>query len=125
MQKRHHGYDFENLYQNGQPTTSAFTSRNQQQQFSWRNNEEDDDDVQLVSYSRKPNQQSHLRHRQDMPSLIPISKSSLVTNGHTSEHTLKPISAQPVRGRRSVLDFSRKNRVSNLISIMNLRQISD
>lgn len=75
-----------------------------------------DDDVQFVSTSPKNNNYvARPFSSRELPSLIPISKTfqpSSMTNGFSRESSLKSLASQPTRGRRSVLDFLGKNRVS-------------
>lgn len=76
-----------------------------------------DDDVQFVSISSKNINNAARPFPREIPSLIPIAKTfqpSIMTNGFSRESSLKPVTSQPTRGRRSVLDFLGKNRVSLL-----------
>jgi hypothetical protein len=111
---RNYGFDFKRFYENDQPSTSnAFTftnRRNYTQLTNGGKSNGDDDDIQFVAISsRTPIQRPQSR---EIPSLIPISKAfqpTVMTNGFSRENSVKP---QPSRGRRSVLDFLGKNRVS-------------
>lgn len=117
-------FNFKRFYDADQPSSSSSTNAFNQTRKTYTNftngrklngGGRDDDDIQLVSISQKTNSVTRPFSR-DMPSLIPISKtfqSSIMTNGYSRESSIKPIaSQQPTRGRRSVLDFLGKNRVS-------------
>lgn len=98
--QRNFGFDFKRFYESDQPSTSRINYA----QFT-NGRKSDDDDVQFVSISPRERPQSR-----EIPSLIPISKAfqpPVFTNGFSRESSVKP---QPVRGRRSVLDFLGKNR---------------
>jgi hypothetical protein len=118
-------FTFRRFYETDQPSSSsstyAFNNQTRKNYTNFTNGRklngggQDDDDIQLVSISPKNNSATRPFSR-DMPSLIPISKtfqSSITTNGYSRESSVKPVaSQQPIRGRRSVLDFLGKNRVS-------------
>lgn len=125
------GFNYQVFYQNSQPSTSssanAFGSKRKTQLFATNGTAKNDDEkeAQFASFQRKANPSVPMmlltqKPRQEMPSLIPISRdlksSLLISNGHSSSefsNSMKPFSvgSQPSRGRRSILDFSKKNRV--------------
>jgi hypothetical protein len=102
---REPGYRFPS-YNLAQPSTSTnfnFSKRNSE---STKSNE-------IVQFSSVSSRQAQ-RSRPEMPSLIPISRNCdpFVVNGNMADLVgKKTVTSQQPRGRRSVLDFARKNRV--------------
>lgn len=104
-------FKFVNFNRGSQPSTSSvFFRPNDQRSHSSAFG--DDNDIQFVSISRPNNNhpQQQKSPRNDVPRLIPISSSvigsstsSQMFNGHHSPD--RSVSAQPSRGRQSVLNF--------------------
>ena len=115
-------FNFKRFFDTDQPSSSSSNAFNQTRKNNYtkftngrkyNGGRDDNDDVQLVSIS--PKNPVARPFSREMPSLIPISKTfqpSILTNGYSRESSVKPVASQPTRGRRSVLDFLGKNRVS-------------
>jgi hypothetical protein len=116
--RKNAGFNFNAYYQN-LPSTSGSSSLATKPQHVTNGAANDNDDFQFVSLQRRPVPPLTAAHRPraEPPSLIPIPQafqSSLMQNGHSSSDlsTSHPVTVQPVRGRRSILNFSKNNRVS-------------